>query len=470
MKFDKYIARFTQTHWMFAVIALIFGTFFIALTPPLWGPDETVHFVRTYQISRGNIIEKAVDVGGSMSYGGGIPQSLISLNNLKDTDINDWKPGDTRQVDSMATYTKVGGVSLSEDRVVASPFGEITYPTVVYMAPALGVFTAGLFQPTILHLMYAARVATLIFYIMLVFISLYIIRKSSFRWIVFIIALLPSTLYQASVVSADPFLTSLCLLFFSLTYYISHTEKGVKYKHTVPLVVVATLIAFIKPPYMLFIFVLPFLHLNRYIPRWIRIFIRVGIPVVGVLIAAWIVFSLKSNPSMTPPGVNFSDQLHWILSHFVGYIYMILNSILTIDWVPQVIGIFGSSFIFVPMPIVHTLVSLLVLTAFIKLDGDPYSENSDTKLRAALYISISTASIIAVITTLFLAYTRVGLNLVSGVQGRYFIPILVFLLYGFRTFTRSRFGVAEKSALIAYPLIIILCLTISMLWYYKILY
>ncbi len=470
MKFDKYIARFTQTHWTFAVVALIFGTFFIALTPPLWGPDENVHFARTYQVSRGSFTKQATVVNGVKSYGGGIPQSLVSLNTLKDIDINDHKPGDTKQVDSITKYAMVGGVPLSSDKIVASPFGELAYPTVAYLVPASGVFIDSLFQHTILPLTYAARAATLIFYVALVFISLYILRQSSFRWAVFIIALLPSTLYQASVVSADPLLTSLCLLLFAFMYRISHTQESLWRKYVIPLALVSALIALIKPPYMLFILILPFLYIEKRTSRRSKILLRIIIPLLSILITTWMVSGLGSSAAMTPPGVSFHDQLNWIFLHPAGYIYMILNSIINIDWVPQIIGIFGSSFILVPMPIVYTLVSLLALTTLIKLDSDKRLETNKAKVQSAIYIIASMASVAAIITTLFLAYTRVGLELVSGVQGRYFIPILPFLLYGIRILIRSRLNVSDVSARVAYPIITSLCLAVSILWYYKILY
>lgn len=464
-------ARFKQTHWLFAIIALVFGILFMILTPPLWGPDEGAHFARSYQISTGNLTKEKVKINGQESYGGGLPQSLVSLNNLKDIDISNNQPGETRQVDSVREYSIIGGVSLTKDKVVVNPFGNLAYPTIAYIAPATGIFIANLFNPniTILPLVYVARLMTLVLYIGLTCVSLYIIRKSSFRWVLFVIALLPSTLYQASVVSVDPLITSLCFVLFSLIYLIAHTKKRIQYQHMASLAVVSILIAFLKPPYLLLILILPFLRINILTPRLDRLLIRIGIPVLSVLAALLVVSGLGSSPAMTPSGVNFAGQVHWIMYHQSSYIYMLLNSFLLIDWTPQVIGVFGSSFIFIPMPLVYILVSLLVITAFIKLGNDHDYENS-TKLTPSLYIGVSLASATAIITTLFLAYTRVGASLVSGVQGRYFIPILVFLMYGIRFLIKSRIIVAEKSAHKFYPAVMALCLTISILWYYKILY
>ncbi len=287
---------------------------------------------------------------------------------------------------------------------------------------------------------------------------------------IFVIALLPSTLYQASVVSADSLVTSLCLLLFSIIYCISHTEKYVSRKSVLIIVIATAMIALIKLPYVLFVLILPFLYISKNVSSKMRLLIRIGIPVIGALIAARVVFGMGSSSAVLPPGINTSDQLHWILSHPAGYLYMILNSFLYIDWMPQIMGVFGTSFIFIPMPLVYVLVSLLVLTAFIKLDSDTNTEKNDKKIQAFAYLGVSIASVTAVITSLFLAFTTIGAEFVRGVQGRYFIPILPFFLYGIRILIRSRFKVAEKSARIAYPLIMTLCLTISILWYYKVLY
>ena len=469
MKIKKYINKLSNTHCLFIFIALIFGIVFVFMTPPLWGPDEVVHFARSYQISEGNLTKNQVSINGQKSYGGGLPESLVSLNSLKDADINDRKSGETSQVDSLSEYSVVGGIPLVRDKVVANPFGNLAYPTITYIAPAVGIAIANLAHPSILPLMYVARLMTLMLYIILTFVSLYILRKSSLRWLVFVVALLPSTLYQASVVSADPLITSLCFVLLSLFYYITHEKKQIRCQYTVFITLIALFIAFLKPPYLLLLLILPFLHINASTHRWNRLFLRIGIPILSALVAFFVVSGLGLNPSTAPPGVNFSAQLHWIICNIFSYVTIIVNSFLLIDWIPQIVGLFGSSFIYIPMPLIYVLLFLLAIATFIKLDSDSYSEN-ETKITTVAYIGFSIACIVAIITTLFLAYTRVGAGLVSGVQGRYFIPILVFLMYGVRSFVRIRLTVAEKDAQRFFPAIMVFCLVFSILWYYKILY
>lgn len=473
MKIKEFVVRFSQAHWLFVVIALVFGVALIYLTPPLWGADETAHFFRAYQISEGRIDQNEQIINGKKSYSGYIPSSFRKLSNVFAGDINNSQPGDTKQVDDISKYTKVGSTKISQDKKVPNQLGAITYPAIAYAAPTLGILVANLFNPTALSLLYSARIATLLFYILLVFFSIFLLKDKTVKWIVFVAALLPTCLYQASVVNADSLLFALSFILFSVVYKFIYENKNQNKYYIILLLLVSALLALIKPPYVILVLPLIFLPLNKKIPVKTRRIIRFVIPSVCLIIAVLGTLSVQRIISAPLPYTSLAGQLHWIILNPFGYLYTIINTVVMINWPPLIIGTFGSSFIGMPWPVIDLLLLTLVSTAFINTNGTSSEDKEDlrhTKLNGFAIIFAGILTCIAIATTLLLIWTPIGGNLVEGIQGRYFIPVVCFVLLGLRMVTRIRLVVDEKKAKVFFTSVMTLSLLCSVLWYYKILY
>lgn len=472
MKIKKIVSKFTQTHWLFVAIALVFGILLVFLTPPMWGADETVHFFRAYQISEGRLNQDEQIINGTKSYSGYVPSSFVKLRNLFSRDINN-NTVDTRQVDSLSEYIKIGSVAISNDSKVANPFGAITYPALSYFAPSLGMMIANLFNPTALALIYTARLATLLMYILLVFLSIYLVRNKSIKWIIFAIALLPTCLYQASVVNVDSLLFALCFVIFSMIYKLIYENINRDKYYITILLLLTGLLTLIKPPYVTLILPFIFFPMGNKVSVTNRRIVRYIIPVICLFIAIIGTISVQSIISAPLPYTSLAGQLHWIIANPFGYLSVIVRTAVMIDWLPLTIGSFGSSFILMPWFVVDSLMLILVATAFIKTNGGS-SENSEemqhTKRIGLIFVSASVLTCLAIATTIFLTWTHVGGSIVEGIQGRYFIPVICFVLLGLRMMTKTRLVVSDKSARIFFTVTTALCLILSILCYYKVLY
>ncbi len=472
MKLKKIISKFGEVHWLFAVIAMVFGISLVFLTPPLWGADESVHVFRAYQISEGRLNQDEQVINGKKSYSGYTPSSFVKLSNLFSRDINN-NLGDARQVDDVSEYIKIGSVTISKDTKVANPLGAVTYPAISYLAPSLGMMVANPFNPTALVLLYSARLATLFMYILLVSLSILLIKNKSAKWIIFVAALLPTCLYQSSVVNVDSLLFALGFVLFSLTYNLIYENKNRGKYYMILLLLSAGLLTLIKPPYVILILPLVLLPMGNKTTVTTRKIVRYVIPAVCLIIAVVGTISVQRIISTPLPYTSLAGQLHWILSNPFGYIATIARTVVMINWPPLIIGTFGSSFILMPWLVVDSLMLILVATAFIKISAnhnEDREETQHTKLSGLMFILASALTCLAVATTLFLTWTHIGGYLVEGIQGRYFIPAICFVLLGLRMITKTRLVVSEKNAKIFFASVTTLCLMCSVLWYYKILY
>ena len=468
----KILRAIIGAHWIFAFVALIFGLSLSFITPPLWGADEAVHFFRAWQISNGEISQSKVTINGQSSDAGSVPSSFVRLNALKNKDNADSVPGTGKQVDSRKEYFNISKTPVKNDTRAANPFPKTIYSPVVYFAPAMGIYISHFFNPTAITMLMSARIATLILYVLLASLALYVLRKSAVKWLVFIIALLPMSLYQASVVSPDSLLLGLSLILFSILYATMYENHQINKKEIGLVVLTACLITLIKAPYLPLIFLLLLLKLPRSISPRKKLFIKIGIPILCTLVAVASVMSVKGviTSTLPLPNINIFSQLHGIFTNPFHYLYTLANSIVVLDWVPQIIGLFGASFIYMPGIVIQILLVSLFMTTFVDTKENTSDIDEADIHSAMIYIGFSLIAALAIITTLYLTWTPVSAKLVQGIQGRYFLPIIVFFLFGLRKLTGSRLLISKRSALLGYPMLMTLSLLISLAWYYRILH
>lgn len=467
---EKKLSGLSQTHIIFILVALFFGVIFAKITPPLWGADEGQHFFRSYQISQGGFFQKKVKSSDGRLAGGYIPESFANLDELKKNDIGNNIPTNTFQVDSISEYQAFSRTSVRKEKEVISPYGNIIYPSITYVAPSIGIFVGNLFNATALSLLFSARIASLILYIILIVYALYVLRKYSVKWIVFVVSLLPMSLYQASVVSADSFLMGLSLIFFSQIYIIFHSKERISKILIFLLALVASLLTIVKPPYVILVLILLVLPLKKSVSPRDRTLIKIIIPCLSLVIAAFCIINVRELVVAPLPNTSLNEQLHWIILHPFDYINVLVNSVATLDWVPQIIGLFGTSFILIPGAVTQLIIASLALTAFIETKDKITNHTEIIKNSSMIYMGATLVLSLLIVTTLYLTWTPVGAVLVSGIQGRYFLPLVPFILFGVRMLTKSRLWVDESRATYCYGLLVIITLSISVLWYSKILY
>lgn len=462
----------SQTYVIFAIVAIFFGLIFVKITPPLWGADEGQHFFRAYQLSKGEFVQPQVTFEGKTLSGGRVPGSFRLLDKLREKDITDAIPGESKQVDGRDLYDQAAHISVTKDTLTANPYGKNIYSPLVYGAPALGVAIGRAFSDMPLSLLASARIATLFLYVSLVSFALFLLRRTFVRWLVFVIALLPMSIYQASVVSPDSLLLGLSLIFFAAVYSVIHVGRKLDKKTIGLLALSAGLLTLVKMPYVILVLLLTILPLPKHLGKRQRMILKVAVPMIALLVALFSLMSIRgvAGTPLTNISISVPGQLHWVLGHPLSYIYVLMNSVSVLDWVPQAIGLFGSSFIFIPGFIFQILLIGISLMAFMNTKQDIDDSRKSNTRTAVVYLLICLLLVIGIASTLYLTWTPVGANLIQGVQGRYFLPIVVFVLMGMRMLTRARLMVSQRSIMIGSTLLSSTTLLVSILWYYRILY
>jgi hypothetical protein len=424
---------------VFALLSLSFGSAIIICNPPLRGPDEISHFLRIYSYTRGEVLpvteidgHKGVFVERALydrlyffkDTGEGFARSL-HLHKRK------WfaRPKDegVRYGQIMAEYRDITGASsdAAAQPPVFAPFaGTEGYSPIAYapyiLAAAIGRLL-GLDLPELLFLM---RFLGLVVFTAAAAYAIAI--TPALRWAFVLIAMLPVSLYNRVVLSADGAALSYALVITALCFRAaSHPSAGRVCERSLWM----TLCVLAKQPQIVFVLLeLMSSRLGELPRRWrsLAIVVLPGVIlsplwVVGVSadVAAWRVWEGHNYPA------EQFDPL-WKLSYMWEHPFHFPLATWTAlrDWGaplwPELIGILGWQDVLLRPWTYVVITALLLLTPLQKLPLD-----GATRARVALMTGLAVLSyVVMVYLIFFLTYTPVDSPHVLGVQGRYFVIAL----------------------------------------------
>lgn len=416
----------------FVAISLVMGVAFVFTTPPLWGLDEISHFARTYQIADGQI--RPVTTPDLKEYGGKFPTNLTDLGDYVISDLQDNKKGgylNRDDITNRAKYDQLTSKQFNDEEKVFT--WTATYPPTAYIGNASGAFLANLFNLPIGWVIMFARLGGLLVYILIVYGALRLLKATSkLKPLIFTIALIPTALFQASTVNVDGLAIALGLLFVSAFFTLLSSDKKTKQFTTVLLVLLAVagvMLTLTKVNYFLLVFAILFLPGFLFKDRRREWLYKIG--TLGVCAFPAIVWALINRTGMVlvsqrPDGLPVSpkDQIIHMLQQPLDGIIAIVRTLVKYGdaYFTSSFGVLGSSG---ASPIV-----VIVSFAFLVIVALLYARPIFTELKkySVMLFVIGAVCFVSVLIALYLAFNPVGGHMIDGVQGRYFLPILIPLL------------------------------------------
>jgi len=443
-KFQKFVARLTFVpEKIYVVLALVFGLSLVFITPPLQTPDEQDHLNRAYQLAELNVFQ----------YDSTVPASLIQL--FDTFGRLNFNPLQKTSISEILAQRQVELNPQARTAIFARPF------IFTYFPQALGMVIGKMFNGSPVTLLYMGRIFNLLFAIVIIFFA---IRTAPFfKWIFFLLALMPMTLYLFASLSKDAMIISLSFLLIALFLRFAYDQqKKISTKDLVILFVASFLLATSRSVYAILIGMFLLIPVYRIgsLKKYITIFISL---IIAVFLATQIgalkplfqpkaadttqstsMRTLSSDAlSTTTPiekfqrsdrispheGINFSEQKRFILDNPIKYLVILFNSVFISHRSFQLdsfVGILG--WLNKPLPTWHINFYLLILIITTLL-----LSNNDIKIgliNKLIIASIFITGVILIETGLYLTWSPVGQDHIRDVQGRYFIPYapLFFLL------------------------------------------
>jgi hypothetical protein len=421
------------------LLSLSFGSAVIVVDPPLRGPDEISHFLRIYSYTRGEVLP-TTEVNGHR--GVFVERALYDqLRFLKDSGerfakflqqrkgiwFTDPSAERVRYGEIMAEYEDFTRAIANEARLGAAfaPFaGTEGYSPVAYapyiLAAAIG-HALSFDLPEMLLLM---RLLGLVMFTAVVAYAVAV--TPTLKWAFVLIAMLPVSLYNRTVLSADGAALSYAMVITALCLRAAWNPSASRvWERSLWM----TLCALAKPPQIVFAVMELMVGRSKELPQRLRSFAIVVLPaiilsplwVAGVSadVAAWRVWEGHDYP---PQQFNPLWKLAYMWEH--PFHFPLAAWAAVRDWGaplwPELIGILGWQDILLrPWTyLVLTVLLLLVPLQKLPLDGP-------TRAWVAVITGlVSIGYVTLVYLIFFITYTPIASPHVLGVQGRYFVIIL----------------------------------------------
>ncbi len=408
----------------FLFTALILGLLYIALTAPLQVPDEVNHFYRAYQISEGHFTATRT----SNKLGGNLPEGLAEFSANWERLIG--------KADVQTSYDEIAEsarIQIGNRRQWYDFPNTAIYSMVNYLPQSIGISISRLFTSSVLSIYYGSRITSLFLWILIVFVSIKLMPGK--QWLMAAVALLPMSLYVNSSLSADLMVNGLSFLFISLIFRFRSQTKRLSPLQLLILGAFALSLPLLKLvylPLLLLVVLIPKRNLGSTGGQYLFYAIMF---IVAVLSTLWTNHSV--NELYIPyaeyakdagwvhlaEGSNKAEQLQYVLDHPFDFITVVLRSMTNgYDmYLRGYIGTFGWLEFGLPTLVVFITYVLLMLSSssdnFLKISG----------LHRSWIALVALLMVIMIILSQYVIWGVVGSDLVTNLQGRYFIPVFILL-------------------------------------------
>lgn len=410
----------------FVVLTLVSGVVLAVLTPPFWGQDETGHVARAYAVASGHLLPQRIPAAdGGVDYGGEVPVTVQELADFAQADFVPPVPPPPHVADR-AEYRRLADRPLDAPLVDRSHPNTAGYSPLPYLPAAVGLWLAQAGGTSVGTAVLLMRLADLLTWTAIAGAALRALRRYEVKWVVFVLALLPMTVFEAATVTADTLTNALAVLLGALVVKAVFLRQDLGRLETWALLATAVLLPLAKPGYVLLTPLLLVVHPARLsLPRWRRP-TAVGCVALGALaFVAWSAASAGVRAALyrMRPGIDIAPdrQVHHVVTHLPQFLRAVLSSVVRQhdQYVSQLFGHLGATYVPVPVTVV------LGLTVALLLAGGAAERLSATRGQVATTAALVVLDAASILAVEYLVWSPVGAPEVEGMQGRYLVPLVV---------------------------------------------
>lgn len=456
IKLKKYI---TQAEYVFLIPALFFSLLTAFLLPQLAANDENMHFMRSYQLTEAQV-----------KYFCELPQDV------RERGFDDIYKNTPSDFSFDSTFVD------NADRIQTNCGTAAAYNPVMHLPQAVGVFIAKLAHPSTGVMILLGRIANAIFYCVALFL---IIRKAKIgKWIIVIIALMPTMIHSAGSLSSDVMNNVILIGFIVYVFNLFVQKSQLTKRQVATLILLSAAIALTKTPNLLMLVIIAFLpsrilptlaigkkHLPKYATRLIMTFFA-AVAAIAVMVVWSLLYGESPNSATVTSNIVAERPYLFLKILFNTYINpdVILGGVPYSDWLLRgAVGSFASFQYHLPYYMVLSVLALLLLVGLRKNQLEENLLSKNGRLLTAASISVFIIIVLVMTYGLYAAWAVLpevlgpGANYAQGLQGRYYTPLLVLLVPLFiflRKYIRVEFS---NEGLLAGLVLVIM--TVSLMFY-----
>jgi len=422
-----------KPHNYFLLTALFFGLIYIFIVPPFQSPDEGHHLYRAYHLAEGHWFgEQTLD----QRFGGELPTNLISLENS----FRYLRYNYEARIDK-ETWWAGAMVALDSEQKAFVDFPNVAYYLPLpYLVQSISLRIGIALDLPPLFLLYLSRISGFLFWLTVVFLAVRLIPiyKNTYA----AVALLPSSLFINSGMTADSFTYGLCYLLFAYIMKLAYgkntrpngTDK-ISVKAWLLLLIISLSITLSKVIYFPLLLLLFLISPIKFSPPWHKLTFIGSLFFANILVLVVMFSTMKNtfisyenyNPTYREnvqlnKGVNPTQQLDFIISNPLQFAKIALRSHLAYApaAVVHCVGKFGWEKNYLPFWIVGLLILMLLAGGFME-SSEFYSPTKNYRL-VFLFAIVAIVGLFTIV--IYMQWSPVRNSTIFALGGRYYLPLL----------------------------------------------
>ena len=413
--------------------------------PPYQNPDELHHLLRAEQLSRFGILPWRLSNDAT-----GAPVESVLVTSAEPFLAVAADPG--RKV-TRGLYEATAGLSWGGPLIPVAFGNTVIYPPTFYVPAVAALWIGKGLGVPVVYTLYGTRLASGICATTIAALAI-LLADGAAPWL-FAVLTLPMTLSLFCAVSQDGLMIACAALAAALLGRSRYGPARMSDRRFVVLGLLLAAMCMARPPYA------PLACLVL-VARWRSLGARsAGLALIGLATAAWSLTVLGAaghDSFASTPDFDPARQLAMILRHPARMLVVLRDTLdaYGADYLRQLVGRLG--YLDVPLPeFVYRLAwSVLALAA-------AYAAACSTRLvlghkaTTVFVVGCCIASVLLILGIQYLTFSSVAAPLANGVQGRYFIEVLLFLgVAVYSPATSKRFGITCTGLLLTPCLVIYL--------------
>jgi uncharacterized membrane protein len=429
-----------KRHNLFFLLVIFFGLILILLEPPFVCPDENAHFLNICHISHGNLFADVEEgaVGVTISQ--------------EERDYLSRYGGYYNGVDNENRYSYAKAQELrtrpaSEEMVFVPTHYASINPT-AYLIPAAVVFLFRLlFSVNAYHVLLIAKITNLILYALLARWALQ--KTKALPNTMFILALMPMSIFQGASTSYDALLIPASFLLFAYATHLLRTDDPLTWRDIVGVCIACACLFGVKVAYAPLVLILLSIAIKRFgdFKKWLLCVFLVGAMGVIFYLAPAVINGRITADVVTTLSPLEMAQKEFFASHWYRFPLILLCTFgrYCAVWAEGFIGVLGwldTHF----SPVFIVLFALGLLAVALSEICNTAGITKKTRILSLCGVAIFYCG---TVYTMYLEWNPVLVGVVGGWlayggQGRYFIPIALFTLIAFANTRFQRVKQREK--------------------------
>lgn len=436
------MVKYRKHDLFFCLFSTLIGIVLIFVSPPCTAPDEFRHFLRAYTISEGVFVCK--DYTASEKYYNQtlaeceIPRDLLDLKLISESSGEHWT-SETNSRIFLPEYIRLlskSGVD-SDDKVVVPYHGTTGINPIAYLPQIIFILIAKLLHFNAIGVFYMARMGNLLCATWMAYYGIKMAPK--YRTLFTILFFAPGLAFLRSSCSTDSILwgTSLLLLAYILNVEAEDGGSYIKPKTYWSIAAMVGIIALIKLPYILLACVLLFCNRDKFFKggdissKRIRIRqLMVLASIIGLSCCLYFISSkiMGRYAVQTTQSISRIKNIGYAIRHFAKVFSLIVNT-----FFGSFIGYLSSGICF-PHSGSFLLPYILVFSYF----GLCQKEEADSNFNASYFVLVAMGVWVSILGVFYLMGNPEASS-ITGVQGRYMLPLIPVYGVGLSVKTRTEY-------------------------------